>query len=326
VWEDSLHKARDTCVFTNEILFLQMSRAKAIKGLLSRDGLNVDAVASLVLDYSEFAFVEVAKTRTFVFHGSVIGELADGRVVERTAIRELRIAGKAYMNCNVITNVVVLDKHFAALTAGGPMILFNGEKNKWEPLNNRFSEAVALAACNNRLASFHEESVLQTWDLATREAIRSVQTKVNKSYLTELALSPNGELAAVAADPCIQIVSTTTGVQAVALAGHTQSILELKFISDVKLASCDRASTFIWNVVTGGCLHSLGDERSRVLSLDVLSCGHLVAIDVEGKANVWDSETGEVIFQKNFVRGCEMFRSRTGGLVAQSQRHLCFYE
>jgi len=63
-----------------------------------------------------------------------------------------------------------------------------------------------------------------------------------------------------------------------------------------------------------------------MLSFVVLSCGHLVAIDVEGKTNVWDSETGELLFQKKFVRGYEMFRSRMGGLVAQSQKHLCFYE
>lgn len=304
-----------------------MSRAKAIKVLLLRDGLNVDAVASLVLDYSEFEFVQVAKTPTFLFHGSVVGELADGRVVEQTARSALQIGGEEYMNYSVITRIVVLDKHVAALTSRGPMILFNGEKNKWECLQNRFSKAVALAACNNRLVSFGEDSVLQTWDLATQEPVRSVQTEVKKGYLTKLALSPNGELAAVSMYQCIHIVSTTTGVLAGTLAGHTPSVLRLKFISDVKLASCELdAHTRVWNVVTGECLHSLGDESSRMLSLDVLSCGHLVAIDVEGKANVWDSETGEVLFQKNFVRGCEMFRSRTGGLVAQSQRHLCFYE
>jgi len=304
-----------------------MSRAKAVKVLLLRDGLNVDAVASLVLDYSEFAFVQVAKTPTFLFHGSVVGELADGRVVEQTAKTALQIGGKGYINHSVITRIFVLDKHVAALTSGGPMILFNGEKNKWEILQNQFLEAVALAACNNRLVSFHKDSVLQTWDLATREHVRSVQTNVKKGYPTKLALSPNGKRAAVSVHPCIHILSTNTGVLDVTLAGHTSGVLRLKFISDVKLASCELdAHTRIWNAVTGECLHSLGDESSRVLSLDVLSSGHLVAIDVEGTANVWDSETGEVLFQTNFVRGCEMFRSRVGGLAAQSQRHLCFYE
>lgn len=302
-----------------------MSRAKAIASALSRDGLNVDAVVSLVLDYSEFKFTLVSAVRTTLFK-STVDELPDGRIVNHTQSDELFIGDEEHMFYPDMSSLAVLE-NYVVVISGSSMFSYDTKQKQWLPFGRSF-DALLLAAGKQSLVSLHNCLRLHVWDVAKRAPVRIINTVVADGCDRKLALAPNGKFAALAIDkPCIYIFNTITGAHDITLAGHTRTVCALKFINDAKLASTSRDTHLrIWNVATQECLHVLGYEGTCMLSLVVLRCGYIVSSDVSGCTSVWNSETGEMVCEKYFGEGCAMCSSRTGGLIVKSHGELLVYE
>jgi WD40 repeat protein len=310
-----------------------MSRVNAIASLLLRDGLNVASLASLVLDYSEFTFTQVQTKPSSSFLG-FLGELADGRVVEQTARREVHIGGQHYFIWNIIINVVALDKNVALLAGDGSMVLFDAKRGTWEMFKEQVPGTLLLAAGKESLVSLHSDGKIRVWDLAARAPVRLVRPFVplldlnHLRNMSKLALSPNGEAVALAIDwPCIYVCSTTTGTHRLTLEGHTQTIYALAFVNDTKLASGSKDATArVWNVNTGVCLHVLQRHPGCVMSLAVLTCGFLVSQDSSGRANVWDTNTGECVITKSLFLAGIQCGLHSGGLLVKFHEELVVYE
>jgi len=305
--------------------FLQMSRAKAIASALVSDGLHVDAVVRLVLDYSEFKFTLVSAVPTTLFH-STVDELPDGRIVNHTESRKLLIGDEKYLFYLDMSSLVVLE-NYVALISGERIVGYDSMQKLWLPFALSL-DPLLLASGTHSLVSLHAGSRLRVWDVAKRAPVRTIDTFVADGCERTLALSPNGKFAALAIfKPCIYVLNTVTGAHDITLAGHTRTVCALKFINDAKLASTSRDEYLrIWNVATQECLHVLGCQGRRMLSLVVLSCGYIVSSDACGHTNVWNSETGKLLFEKYFGEGCAMCSSHTGGLVVKSHGELRVYE
>lgn len=310
-----------------------MSRANAIASSLLKNGVNVAAVVGIVLDYSEFKFLQVQKLPSSSFSG-FLGELADGRVVEQTAKREVHIGGKHYFIWNIIINIVALDKYVALLAGDGSMVLFDAERGAWETFKQQVPGTLLLAAGKESLVSLHIDGKIRVWDLAARAPVRLVRPFVplldlnHLRNMSKLALSPNGEVVALAIDwPCIYVCSTTTGTHRLTLEGHAQTIYALAFINDTKLASGSRDATArVWDVYTGVCLHVLRKHPGCVMSLAVLPCGYLISEDSSGRENVWDTDTGECVITKHLVGDRIQCGLHGGGLLVKTREELRVYE
>jgi WD40 repeat protein/serine/threonine protein kinase len=139
---------------------------------------------------------------------------------------------------------------------------------------------------------------LSWWNLSKSKEEASFQT--DKNYASEPAVSPDGQLvAAPGTEPEMKLWNAATRAQVGVLRGHLQGASSAAFSPDgdrVASGSTGRETVRLWDVATQHDLGTLGSSESTVVFIRFSPDGNLiVAIDVDGQANLWRAPSWEEI-------------------------------
>jgi WD40 repeat protein len=161
--------------------------------------------------------------------------------------------------------------------------------------------ADAAFAPDDQLYTVAFDGEIRKWDIDTgRSTTITLTTLIASDGSTprprRLALSPHGDLLAVAfTDDVIRVATTADGTASAVLPGHTSGVHRLRFFPDGRrLASSGEDGTVrLWDVVTGTPLHVLEGHQRWVTGLAVSRDGAtLVSGSYDRTLRVWDTATG----------------------------------
>jgi WD40 repeat protein len=174
--------------------------------------------------------------------------------------------------------------------------------------------AVALPAAGHILATVSDFSPIVLWDPRTARCLRLVG---EHNYMNEsVAFSASGDLLASpqSEDGLVRVWDLRTGLPVCEL--DRGGIVALSAAGDVlAVVSGDQIS--VWDTGTGRCRLELEDYMNTATSVAISAFGNFFASPfVDEGVSVWDSRTGEVIFEGKQDEVTSVSLSSEGDLLA----------
>jgi len=145
------------------------------------------------------------------------------------------------------------------------------------------------------LASVGSADNIRLWDLETAEPKKIVEHSV---FNRDITFSPDGSLFASTIAAYIRVWDVNTGKQRQLLKGHTASILNISFSSDLRtVASASMDGTVrIWDVNTGRQLHAFDNHFGNYTSFAMSTDGKTVVAPTSIRiVTTWDISSGKLV-------------------------------
>ncbi len=166
------------------------------------------------------------------------------------------------------------------------------------------SEPLIVATASSVLSSVHpgkvEGTEITLWDLRTRKLLRTL--KVDEDVVS-LALSPNGQLIAVACVGEVRLLETGSGKLVRVLRHRGSRIVCVAFGFDGKSLAVgyglpletDSGEIELWDIQTGERIRTLTGHKGGVYSIAFSSDGKTLAAGSLGEIRVWEVEKGRLV-------------------------------
>ncbi|MYG00081.1 hypothetical protein F4212_13250 [Candidatus Poribacteria bacterium] len=154
--------------------------------------------------------------------------------------------------------------------------------------------SLAFSSDDRTLASGSRDSI-RLWDVETEEPKQIIEhTGTNK----RITFSPDSSLFASSDRDNIRVWDVNTGEQRQLLKGHTASILDISFSSDLRtVASASNDGTVrIWNVNSGKQLHAFNNHFGTFTCFAISTDSKtVVAPTIDQTVCLWDISSGKLV-------------------------------
>jgi WD40 repeat protein len=209
-------------------------------------------------------------------------------VISLAVLANGRLASSSWDNNTIkIWNTDTLE-YVGTLPArgGGESALIRARRSRGE------SWKVILAALpDGTLASTHG-SVINIWDISTRECV--TQLEGHDSDVRSLCVLPTGQLVSGSDDSTIRIWSVSIKRCDTVLQGHTDAVMALCVLPTGHLASGSEDMTIrTWNLSGRRCEFTLQGHTNSVCGMACLESGHLVSGGEDESTRIWDTDARE---------------------------------
>ncbi|MCF4968572.1 trypsin-like peptidase domain-containing protein [Nostoc sp. CMAA1605] len=160
-------------------------------------------------------------------------------------------------------------------------------------------ESVAFSPDGRTLASGSHDNTIKIWNIATGQAIRTLNGNSFSIVFNSVAFSPDGKtLASGSWDTTIKIWNVATGQEIRTITGYAPVMGSVAISPDGRtLVSSSFDKTIkIWNITTGQEIRTLNGHSSQVTSFAFSPDGRTLASgSVDSTIKIWNITTGKEI-------------------------------
>src|SRR5262245_56063684 len=157
--------------------------------------------------------------------------------------------------------------------------------------------SVIFSPDGKMLASAHNDSTIQLWDLSTGRIVRSFMG--HTGHVPVVVFSPDGKmLAGGSPDQTVKFWEVSSGRFIRAFKGHNGSIYSVAFSPDGKMlaSGSDDQTVNLWEVVSGRLVRTVEGQNSYVQSVAFSPDGKLIASgSYDQTLKLWEVNSGRSI-------------------------------